>query len=534
MLKRLNKNCLRLVRFILRRERIMSVIWLVSLIGITVMVAIAFQEMYATDADRLGMAMTMENPAMIAMCGPVYGIRDYHIGAMMGNEMLLFTILAVAIMNIFLVVRHTRRDEERGRIEVIRSLPVGRLSNLSATMLVSVLVNGALALLTGISLAVLGIESLDWNGSMLYGAALGVCGLFFAALTALFAQLSSNARGATGLSFGALGILYMLRAVGDISNETLARISPLGLILRVQVYVKNYWWPVWLVLLITAVIMAAAFFLNSIRDAEQGFLPARPGREHASSYLQSPVGLSLRLLSGSCITWMIGVFVLGAAYGSVLGDLESFIEGNDLLKQMFPPDSSYSLTELFITMLMSVMAMLATVPVLSFILKLRSEEKRNHTEQILSRSVSRTRLMSGYFMIAFLGSLFMLFLSVLGLWAASSFVMAEPIAFASLLKAMMVYLPAVWVMLGLAVLFIGILPEWTGFTWIYLGFSFFAVYLGGILQLPEWLKKLSPFGNIPQLPVDEINYPTLLVMTVLAIILSIIGFVFYRKRDIQG
>ncbi len=533
MLKRLNKNCLRLVRLILRRERMMSVIWLLSLIGITAVVGVAFQEMYSSDADRIGMAMTMENPAMIAMCGPVYGAADYHVGAMMGNEMFLFTILAVAIMNVFLIVRHTRRDEERGRIEVIRSLPVGRLSNLSAAMIVALLINGALAILTGVSLGALGIESMDWGGSMLYGVAIGVSGLFFAALTALFAQLSSSGRTTTSISISMLLILYMLRAIGDISNETLARISPLGLILRSEVYVNNYWWPVWMVLLITLVLTAMAYYLNSIRDMGQGFLPARPGRSYASVFLKSPLGLSVRLLKGTIITWAIGVFVLGAAYGSVMGDLEAFIDGNELLLQMFPPDSTYTMTELFITMLMSVMAMMATIPVLSFLLKLRSEEKRNHTEHILSRSVSRTKLLGGYFVIALLSSIVLLFLSVLGLWVASYYVLTEPIAFGSILKAMMVYLPAVWFMLGMEVLLLGVLPEWTGFGWVYLGMSFFVVYLGNILQMPEWLKVLSPFGNIPQLPMEEINYGELGIMTALAVVLTAAGFIYYRKRDMN-
>src|SRR5690625_2936230 len=111
---------------------------------------------------------------------------------MMAHQMLLFTGLAVAIMSILLVARHTRADEEDGRIEMIRSLPTGRLANLNATVLVVSGVNVLLALMVGFGLYALGIESMDLHGSLLYGAALGATGIFFTAVTALFAQLSEK------------------------------------------------------------------------------------------------------------------------------------------------------------------------------------------------------------------------------------------------------------------------------------------------------------------------------------------------------
>ncbi len=511
----------------------MSTIWILSLIAVTVMVPLAFDGMYDSAADKMGMAMTMENPAMVAMCGPVYGINDYHVGAMVGNEMILFTIIAVAIMNIFLVLRHTRRDEERGRIEVVRSLPVGRLSNLTATMVVAFIVNAVLAIFTGISLAVLNIEGMDVEGSMLYGVVLGVSGLLFAAITAVFAQLSSNSKGAMGYTFIVFGVLYMVRAIGDIKNETLARVSPLGLILRTQVYVENIWWPVFVVLMITLVIMLIAFYLNGIRDMEQGFIPARKGREHASAFLQTPMGLGFKLLRTTIISWFIGCIVLGALYGSVMGDLESFLEGNAMLQQVLSTEG-HTLTEGFLTMIMSVLSMFATIPVLTVMLKLRGEEKRNHTEHILSRSVSRNRLMSGYFVNAVINSVIIPLSCAFGLWVASYSVLENKIELMSLVKAMAVYIPAIWVMLGLTVLLIGWLPSKTSFAWMYLGVSFLLVYLGSLMQASDWVLKLSPYGYIPKLPMEEVNYGTLVMLTVVAVVMAVVGYIGYNKRDIQG
>jgi ABC-2 type transport system permease protein len=530
----LSNNNRHLMKLIFRRERIQIPVWFLGLISIILAVPIAFQEMYGTAADRAAMVITMKNPAMIAMVGPLYGTDNYTIGAMNTNMMLLFTSLAVAIMNIFFVVRHTRRDEELGRIEVIRSFPVSRLSSLSAAMSTAVLINMLLALLTTGGLTVLNIESMSFQGSLLFGVSLGTSGLLFAAIAALLSQLCITQRGATGYSFGLLGLMYMLRGVGDINSETLSRIVPLGLVLRTQSYTKNQWWPIPILLAIALAVTLLAFHLNAKRDMGQGFIPAKPGRKTASPLLQSPLGLSWRLLRGTYIAWIIGLFMLGASYGSIMGDLEGFLENNEILRQAIMVSDEYSMTELFITMLMSVIAMGATIPCLSILQKLRSEEKHNRTELLLSRSVSRKKLLSGYLLLSFLASFLMLFVSVLGLWSASASSMTTPIPLTSMLKAMLVYLPAVWIMMGFMTLLIGILPSRTMLTWIYLGFSFVVVYFGKIMQFPEWLQNCSPFAHIPELPVDEINYVTLLILTTIAIACIIIGYITYQKRDIQG
>jgi ABC-2 type transport system permease protein len=524
----------KLANLILRRDRIRIPVWIFSIAVMSLIIAPSFTELYPTPQDRMVMAETMKNPAMIAMVGPGYGLDNYTLGAMFAQEMLVFTAVAVAIMSIFIVVRHTRKDEENGRIEVIRSLPVGRLSNLSAAITVSFGANVLLALLTGFGLYALGIESMDLQGSLLYGAALGATGFIFTGIAAVFAQLSETSRGATGYSFAFLIITYLIRAIGDVSSEVIAWFSPLGWILRTQVYVNNYWWPILITVGASFALAALALYLNSRRDLEAGFIPAKPGRKYASAFLKSPLGLAVRLQKTAILSWIIGVYILGASYGSVLGDLESFFETNEMMSLLLPTAEGYSLTELFIGTIMSVMAMICAVPVLQFLLKARGEEKRNRTENLLSRAVSRTHLLGSYVFISVISSAILQLLAIVGLWSAGAAVMDEPIAFDRMLQTGMVYLPALWIMIGITVFLIGVLPKTVSCIWLYLGFSFFVVYLGGILQVPDWLVKASPFGNIPQLPVEEVNVVKMVILTLIALLLTVIGFYGYKKRDIQA
>ncbi|NLC45371.1 MAG: ABC transporter permease, partial [Clostridiales bacterium] len=191
MSKHLFINIGKLVRFILRRDRIRIPVWVISIVMSTIAFGAMIPGLYPSGLERNIMAETMKNPAITVMLGPGYGLDNYTDGAMMAHFMLLFTTLAVAIMSILLTTRHTREDEEEGRIEMIRSLPVGRLSNLAATIFVATVTYIIITLATGVGLYSLGFESMKLEGSLLYGACLGAIGVLFASLTGLFAQLSS-------------------------------------------------------------------------------------------------------------------------------------------------------------------------------------------------------------------------------------------------------------------------------------------------------------------------------------------------------
>ncbi|WP_350344647.1 hypothetical protein PRVXT_001073 [Proteinivorax tanatarense] len=528
-------NTLKLSALILKRDCFNIIIWLLSITIFTIAMAPALTELFSTEQEIKLMAETMKNPAMSAMVGPGFGLDDYTYGAMMAHMMLLFTAIVVAIMSIMLVTRHTRADEEEGRIEMIRSLPVGRLSNLTSVLIVLVVVNVILAIAVGLGLTVLNIESIDLPGSLLYGAVLGVTGIFFAASTAFLSQLSNNTRTTMGYSFSFLLIAYLIRAIGDGGKESLSWFSPLGWVTQTQVFVNNYWWPLFITLGAAVIVGVLAMYLNSLRDLDSGFIAARPGKGNASPFLQTPLGLAFRLQRTGIILWAIGMFVLGASYGSVLGDLEAFIEGNEMYKQLLPSGGDHlSLTEQFLTMLMSIISIIGTIPALMIILKIKGEEKKNRTEQLLARAVSRNNLLGSYLLISVVIAPLMVISSSLGMWLVGKSVMDVSISFSTIFNSAMVYVPAVWVMVGLATLLIGYLPKSTIVTWVYLLYSFFVVYLGGLFQLSEWMVKLTPFGNIPQVPVEDMSFVKVTALTVVAIGMMIAGFIGYGRRDLQG
>lgn len=530
------ENTGKLVCFIMRRERINSSLWIILLSAFSICLAPGLAYMFDASA-RQALMVTIDNPAMIAMLGPIYGADNYTAGAMFFNMMVQWVMLAAAIMNILLVVRHTRSDEEYGRTDMLRSLPTGKFSVLTSTMITAFFVNLAAALLTGAGIGLCRVEDMGWNGSMLYGAAIGAVGFVFAALTAVFAQLCTTSAGAIGLSVVSLGGLYLMRGAGDIGSETLSYISPLGLAQRTQAYVKNNWTPILILLAEAFVITVFAAFLNSRRDIRQGLLPQKNGKANAKAYLRSPYGLAFRLLMTPFFGWIIGMFVFGVSYGSILGTIDNFVQKSEFYSMVIGANPDYPTAQMFVSMVTSLMALFSALPVLTMIMKFRKEEKDGYYLNVLSNAVPRYRYLAGYVLISFVTSILVQCAAALGIYAAAVTVLPDPgmLPLGYLLKANLVYVPALLVMLGLAVLFIGLLPKATPVVWVYFGFSFFAVFLGRLPGFfPEWAKKLTPFGWIPSLPTDEINWLTLIWLTVIAFALMGIGFAAYRRRDVSS
>ena len=553
-MKKLFTGTRQLTRFILRRERVISLIWILVLVLFSALLAPGMSSMFDNEA-RQQFAAVYDNPVMVAMLGPIYGADDYTAGAMYGGMMLLWYAISVAVMNVFIVTRHTRANEEHGREEVIRSLPVGRLANINATMISAFIINTVLAIATGLAIFATQIESLDLAGCMLYGAVSGAVGLVFAAITSVFCQLSSNTSGAIGLSFLVLGGAYMLRAAGDINTEILSLISPLGLAQRSQVFVENNPLPLIALLIIATAISLLAYKLNSVRDMGQGFISARPGRKTAAKSLLSPLGLSRRLLRNTIIVWVIVMFATGGSYGSVIGDIPGFVGNSpeyltlmgipaEMLEHISDEAKAEIIVDGFGVFVMSMMSLIALIPVLMAALKLRGEEKYGRVEHVLSRSVSRTKYLFGFTAIAFMSSVLMQIATVLGLYYTTEAVTANseqfnPFVLENLFKASFVYLPAFWIIVGFATLLIGFFPKLTGIVWGYYGFVCFATLMGGMAVLPEWLMKLPPMSYIPEIRVtdlnlfesEEIRLVALSVMCGVAIVLTVAGFVGYRKRD---
>jgi ABC-2 type transport system permease protein len=521
-----------LLKFMMRRDRIQIPIWILGLTLTILATLVSFDEMYPTKEGRQGIAVTMANPASIALTGPKLYLEDYTFGAMMSHQMLGMAGIVVALMSVFLVIRHTRKEEETGRAELIRASVIGRHAIVTAAFIWAIGVNLILALIVALGLGVFGVESVTMEGSFLFGAGLASIGLSFSALALVFAQLMEHARAASGLGAGAVAVAFSMRAIGDLGEGFLSWLSPIGWAQQTSAYVDNLWWPLLLSLGFTIILAAIAFPLSAKRDVGAGLIRPRRGRAEASSLLNGPLGLAFRLQRMNLLIWGFAMLLFGMSYGAFIGEAEEMF--GSIGDGMLPEMDGGVLADSFAAMFMTVAAMIGTIPALQSILKLRSEENAGRIDPLLSNAVSRTRLLGSYLIVALLSSVFLTLMAGVGMGITGSRSMEDSSYLGTLTVAGLSFTPAIWVTIGLAVAIYGYFPRKTSFSWAMIGFAFFVVYLGGVLQLPEWVMNLSPFTHVPRIPAEEFEWLPLLSLSATATVLIMAGWYGYRRRDITN
>ena len=521
-----------LFRFTLRRDRIFLPLWMVGIVAFVVLGAPLTTQVVTSPAELAMYAETMRNPAMIALSGPVYA-QPYTYGVMYTQLMTVWILILIGAMNIFLVSRHTRKDEEDGKLEVMRSLPVGRVSTLSSIWLVTFCTNFFIGFLGAVGLALLKIESMTLGGCLLLGGIFFTVGLFFAAVAMLFSQLCSSARGMIGGCFLVLGIFYLIAALGNVSGGALVYLSPFSMIFKASPFAKNHIWPILVIFIATLIIAAVAMYLSTRRDLGAGLLPQRRGRAHASASLSSPFGLAFRLVRKTATSWVIIMFILGASYGSVFGDFESFISQSELFQMILGTEDGTNPLLNFMTYITLVMSLVTSIPVINCTLKLRSEEKKQRLEAVYARSVSKTGLFLPYIIIAMILSILLQLALALGMYLAANASMDATFSLADVIMAGLVKLPGIWLFVGVSTLLTGLLPKLTSLVWLYWGISFFVIYIGRMMDIPDVFNKMTAFGLLPNYPIDHLQVMPILVVSAIAIVLLILGMVCYEKRDVR-
>lgn len=214
--------------------------------------------------------------------------------------------------------------------------------------------------------------------------------------------------------------------------------------------------------------------------------------------------------------------------------MEKYFADNEFVQMMLAQVGDFSLTEQFLSMLMSIMSLISSIPVMMTILKLKSEENHFRTEHFYSRSISRNQVLGSVTLLAVVESILYLCVLVLGLWLAAMTMMEDPISFGTVVQSALVYLPAMWFMIGITVFLFGHVPKITSVIWLYYAFCYVVVYVGGMLNFPDWVMNLSVFEVIPKLPGEEMNVLSLVLLLALSIAFLLIGFIGYNNRDIAG
>jgi ABC-2 type transport system permease protein len=520
----------RLLWLVLRRDRFRIAMWMLGLVGLMTMSASSIVALYTTQEDLEGYARTVRgNSALIIQAGPGYGLEDPTLGAVVMNETAQWLFIAAAVMSVFMVVRHTRTEEETERAELVRAAPVGRHAALASAMIGALIVNGAIAAGNVVALVAFG---LPLGGSAAFGASMAGVGMVFAGIAAVAAQVASGSRTALAAGGLAVGVSFVLRAIGDVGNGVLSWTSPIGWAQAIRPYADERWWVLALPLVATIVLVAGARALQDHRDYGSGLVAQRSGRAAATARLSTPLALAVRLQRGALVGWAAGLGALAFFYGLVADQAEQILEDNPDMADFFAQLGVASVTDAFLSTAMLIMTLFATGFTVSSVLRLRSEELAGRVDPVLATPVSRRRWASSHLAVALVGTVVVALVNGAAMGVGAAIVLGDLGRVGELVAAGVVMVPAMWLLAGATLLIYGIRPRWALAAWALVAWVFVAAMFGSVLDLPQWLLNLSPFQHVPALPAAPMSWLPLVVLTALAVVSIVLGLRAFERRDV--
>lgn len=482
--------------------------------------------------------MFVKNPAMVGLFGPtpINNPTNYSLGPIFGQTMTLITGLTFAIISIIYVVNRSRKEEDDGITELFRSYSIGKLANTTALVMELLLLHLIMAVLLALSIEaqnVAGLNHLESN--FLFAFTTSAQGFLWGMFALLFGQIFSEASTTKGMIFGLLGLLYIVRMLTDVTNLYIGWFNLLSWSYLAFPYVKGHenWLAVFLTFLLAFLLLGISYILELKRDVGVGYFPERKARLHGKKGHFGFPGLVLNLEKKMIIGWLLASFVLGLVYGSMFGQMDQFISSNKTVKELFVGNetAASAIRGNFMVTLFSILSILIAAFGVILLTKMVSEERKNRLETLYALPLSRLKVYSTYLLTAILSVILAQFLALFGIFI-EQLGNKNALSFLEIMKSGMIWLVAVIFVLAILSLLLGLVPRLAELIWVYLAFLLFMTYLGKLLSLPKWLENLSIYNYIPKLPVEKMNLPTVLFILILSVLLILLGFGAYRRRDL--
>ncbi len=519
----------RLGRTALRRDRVLVGTWLLVLVAVCYASAAATVSLYPSDSDRVSAAAAINaSPAVVALYGPV--VDAHSLGELSMTKMTVLYAVFVALLFLVIVRRHTRTEEESGQAELLGGTAIGR----DAPLLAAVAAAAVIAFVLGMLAALVDVAGgLPLVGSLAFGASWVGIGLVATGLTAVACQLSASSRTCAAIAAGALGVLFLVRAVGDTTGPWLSWLSPFGWGTKLHAWSGTRWWVLLLYVAAFVALVALAQVLRGRRDLGSGMLAPRPGPETGSPRLADAVALSIRLHGPMLLGWTVALVVMGIVLGSMAPNIGSMLDSSAARDMMARLGGQGALEDTLIAAELSMIAVVISCFAIAVVGHGGADEHDGRTEQVLATATSRSTMFAATLLVALIGASWLLLVSgvaaALGVGAASGDLGGT---FGDIVPAALAQAPAVWLVTAIAVAAYAVRSRWAVLGWAFLVFFLTVGQLGELLRLPQKVIDLSPYVHVPKMPVESFAVGPSLLLTGLAATLLAASWLRYRSRDI--
>lgn len=525
----------------LRRERVIMPIWMLGIIGLLAASGTAIVREFGDEAERATVvAVATTSPAFLFLRGLPDGTS---VGAVVFFQTFAFLAVLAGLMNTFLVVRHTRADEESGRAESMMSIRMPRAADLGATLLLALIVNALVAIAcTAVGFG-LGFGAVP---SALVGGAIGGAGLAFAALASVIAQLVSSSRTANGVAAALVGIAYLVRGLGDslgtvtgptsVDPSWVSLLSPIGWAQATAPFSRANPLPLLALIGVGVVGAATSLVLRGHRDL--GWSLIAQGDGNPSWRTASAGRLAVRLQRGTIVGWAVGAAVLGILAGVFSPIAAATVESNDTLRNLIgrlSPGLEVDTASVFAVALLGIAGTLAAAAGIQTIIRMRADEAEGRAEFLLSTRLARVGWLARQVSTAVLSMAIVAV--VAGVCAGVSFFLAGDSAtrIPVSLAAVAVHLPAGLVFVAVTCLALAWVPRITApLGWGLLVLGLVVGQLGGLLGLPEWAQDASPFHHVPAVPMEDVDPVPMIALLAVSLVIFLFAATGFRRRDIPA
>ena len=520
-----------MMRFVARRNRLLLITWPVVIVGLFAYVSVYYHDLLDTQQALDDFASISNTASIKALTGLAAGPAT--LGGAVWTTIWMTSALMLAFAVVFLVTRTGRADEEAGRTELLRS----RVLGLHACSVAAWAVIAGMCVVTGVGVAVASIVSgLDpvgsgVMGSLVLGASVTGVGLVAIGVAAVTGQIAATPRAANATASAVVGIMYVLRMIGDLGSGTLTWASPVGWGQEMQPWGANRWWPLALSLVLTVVLLGVALAIEARRDVGAGLLVARSGPAGAPARFASPLGLALHLQRNVVIGWTVTVVLAAVMFGSVA---PSMTELADDSAGSFAQVLGGTGVEALLSLLVTMTSLIVTVFAIQTTVTMRQDEASGIIEAQLAGAVSRTRWAGQRLLIPAVGSAVLLLISgaLIGVGYASAGGGADLTG--SLMLAALTYWPAVMLLAGIAVFLFGWLPHFTiAGSWAILAAMWILVVSGDALNVPQAVLDVMPFTATPHQPLEPMAWTPVVLLALVGLGLLWAGVSRFGRRDIQ-
>lgn len=519
-----------LLRLYIRRDWLLLPIWILLPV---VLVSGQMSFVNAMPDWRVFIEELSESALTSAWLGPIYPLSLE--GAILWRGMLQAAIV-VLLGAAFTVIRHTRTEEMSGRSELILGKSVGRYANATATVILACVGSLLAGLLCSASLISNGFAA---GGSLIAGLTIAASGCVFAGLGAVLAQFFGHSGQVRGAIFGVYGLMMLFMVLNNVNGgySAWAWLNP-GAWFRVTApFAENHILPLFIFAGLALIMLGLSYALLNKRDMGAGIIVERESTKNAD--IKSPLALAWHQHKRAIGVWSAGLSFIGVFIGAITPNISMDAMG-EMLAQLSGWGSAMMKIgnqEGFIALSVYILGLMGglSVFVLTFVQSMRGEENEGYVEILLSKPVSRSKWMGSYLAVAFAGSAIILL--AFGIISGSGWSIGsgnlEPLFRVTAMS--LSKIPSVWIIIGIAAFLYGWLPRLASFLgWVIWGVFVLVEMLWEAGIVGWYAMKWTPFAYVHySIPIDELSVISLVLLTVIAVIFTLLGLIGFKRRSIN-